>query len=61
METFSDLEYNIPTQNHLFRFKYMWTLHNSALRCFLIIYADPRRNVTTILSRHRHVSADYVL
>ena len=39
----------------------MWTLYNSALRCFFIIYTDPRRNVTTILSGHRYVSADDVL
>ena len=38
----------------------MWTFHNSALRCFLIIYTDPRRDVTTILSRHCYVSADDV-
>ena len=61
METFSDLEYNIPTQNNLFRFKYMLTFHNSALQCFLIIYTDPRRSVTTILRRHCYVSADDVL
>ena len=39
----------------------MWTSHNSALRCFLIIYTDPRRDANTILSRHCYVSADDVL